>query len=338
MHIKSFSTIYFYYFKISITCLILLPFHLFGQKHDVSPIPYRKGNTWGYVNANKEIRILFQFDDAGVFCDNRAWVKKGKWYKYIKEKGETVSFKGYYFFLIGKSIRIQRAFYSKKFTKVENFLNGFASAYKNKRFCYLDTTGYNHRIRSGCGKPNPKYSHWSLYSYKNKFGAIHDARVHDGKGKMVIITADSIAPIYDSVKNTHTPYFTAKMNGYWGLVDPKGKEVTPFKFSFINYYVHGHCAIAKEGLLYEMIDENGNYIVLPKYDNIAGFVTGEYNAPSNFSKVKFNNKFGFIDKHGKEICLIKYDLVEDFECGFSRVKINNQFGYIDKDGKEYFEE
>ncbi len=338
MKINFCSVTVFYHFLICIASLIAFPFHVFGQRPDESLIPYRKGNKWGYVNSKNEIIIPFQFGDAGVFSNNKAWVKQKKWYRYISTKGKTVSFKGHYFFRISKSIVLKRAFYSKKFTEVENFSNGFARASKNKRFCYLDTARYNHRHRSICGTQTPRYSHWKTYSYNNKFGVIHKAIGHDNLGHSIIVTADSIAPLYDSVKNTESPYFVAKRNGYWGLLNPKGKELTPFKFSFMNYYEHSHCAIMKEGMFYGMIAENGNYLVLPKYDHIAGFITGEHNSPSHFSKVKVNDRYGFIDKYGKEISLIKYDLVEDFECGLSRVKVNNQFGYIDTYGKEYFEE
>ena len=50
--------------------------------------------------------------------------------------------------------------------------------------------------------------------------------------------------------------------------------------------------------------------------------------------VILNDKFGFIDKTGKEVIPIKYDYAQDFSEGLAKVKLNNKWGFIDKTGKE----
>ena len=50
--------------------------------------------------------------------------------------------------------------------------------------------------------------------------------------------------------------------------------------------------------------------------------------------VKLNNKYGFIDKTGKEVIPIKYDNAWSFSEGLASVKLNNKYGFIDKTGKE----
>jgi hypothetical protein len=50
--------------------------------------------------------------------------------------------------------------------------------------------------------------------------------------------------------------------------------------------------------------------------------------------VKLNNKWGFIDKTGKEVIPIKYDNAGYFSEGLAPVKLNGKCGFIDKTGKE----
>jgi hypothetical protein len=50
--------------------------------------------------------------------------------------------------------------------------------------------------------------------------------------------------------------------------------------------------------------------------------------------VKLDNKWGYIDKSGKEIIPLRYDDGRIFMDGLAAVKLNNKWGFIDKTGKE----
>ena len=50
--------------------------------------------------------------------------------------------------------------------------------------------------------------------------------------------------------------------------------------------------------------------------------------------VKKNDKWGFIDKTGKEIASCIYDDVSYFSEGLACVRKNDKFGFVDKTGKE----
>jgi hypothetical protein len=52
------------------------------------------------------------------------------------------------------------------------------------------------------------------------------------------------------------------------------------------------------------------------------------------SLVQFNQKWGFIDKEGKDVISIKYENANTFEEGLASVQINEKWGFIDKTGKE----
>lgn len=64
----------------------------------------------------------------------------------------------------------------------------------------------------------------------------------------------------------------------------------------------------------------------------------KYEATGDFSEgfaiVSANNKYGFIDKTGKEITAIDYDFVNDFSESLAAVGRDGKYGFIDKIGKE----
>jgi hypothetical protein len=66
---------------------------------------------------------------------------------------------------------------------------------------------------------------------------------------------------------------------------------------------------------------------MKQYDYIYDFENG-------FSMVCLNDKWGFIDTNGHEICEIKYDFVYSFTNGFSIVVLNGKWGGINKKGIE----
>ena len=68
--------------------------------------------------------------------------------------------------------------------------------------------------------------------------------------------------------------------------------------------------------------------IMCKYDAAHTF------APDGLARVRLNNKWGFIDKTGKEVITLKYDNASDFSEGLATVSINNKWGFIDKTGKE----
>ena len=63
------------------------------------------------------------------------------------------------------------------------------------------------------------------------------------------------------------------------------------------------------------------------YDNVGSLCEG-------LVAVKLNDKWGFVDKTGKEVIPLKYDYVDSFSEGMAKVELNDKNGYIDKKGKE----
>ncbi|MDR0796668.1 MAG: WG repeat-containing protein [Tannerella sp.] len=97
-----------------------------------------------------------------------------------------------------------------------------------------------------------------------------------------------------SNKSGHSDLATVQLDGKWGCINLKGKEITPIQFDEIEI----------------------NQLDKP---TIAAL---------------FNGKWGFIDDKGKEITAFVYDDVESFRCGRARVKKEGKFGYVNRKGKE----
>lgn len=63
---------------------------IFAQDADMSLIPYRKGNLWGYADADKKIIIAPAYEEADFFSEGFAAVKKSGKYGYINKTGKLV--------------------------------------------------------------------------------------------------------------------------------------------------------------------------------------------------------------------------------------------------------
>lgn len=63
---------------------------VFAQEPDMSMIPYRKGNLWGFAAPDKNIAITPEYEEVGLFYEGFAVVKKGGKYGYINKEGKVV--------------------------------------------------------------------------------------------------------------------------------------------------------------------------------------------------------------------------------------------------------
>jgi len=70
--------------------LVLLTLPVFSQQLDLSLIPYRQGNLWGYASPDRTIVIKPAYDEANWFVSGYAVVKKGNKYGYINRAGKLV--------------------------------------------------------------------------------------------------------------------------------------------------------------------------------------------------------------------------------------------------------
>ena len=76
--------------KLALFICIVLTLPAFAQQPDMSLIPYRQGDLWGYANPDKSIAIKPAYAEAKWFVAGYAVVKKGSKYGYIDRSGRVV--------------------------------------------------------------------------------------------------------------------------------------------------------------------------------------------------------------------------------------------------------
>ena len=59
-----------------------------------------------------------------------------------------------------------------------------------------------------------------------------------------------------------------------------------------------------------------------------------YDFNEELARVKLNDKFGFINKEGKEVIPLIYDYAFNFHEGLAFIQLDNKMGLINKEGIE----
>ncbi len=94
--------------------------------------------------------------------------------------------------------------------------------------------------------------------------------------------------------------------------------IKDFCEGFARFRVDGKCGL---------VDENGVFVVEPKYDRILFFADG-------FAGVKLDGKYGFVSlATGEELTPIQWDWAEPYSEGLFAVKQGESWGYINEKGE-----
>ena len=137
---------------------------------------------------------------------------------------------------------------------------------------------------------------------------------------------------YDCVYDFRNYFAIVELNGKYGLINEVGQEIIEPKYDWVYKYEDYYSNILEfNGVILEL---NGRYgvvneksqIVKLKYDYVGDF-------DGDFATVRSNNKWGLINKEGKEIVEPKYNYVHRFGENF-KANLKGKIYYFDKEGKE----
>lgn len=119
--------------------------------------------------------------------------------------------------------------------------------------------------------------------------------------------------------------------GKWGYVNDAGEKVIDYKYDQAEPF-SGGLALVKKGDEFGMIDVSGNTVVPIKYNIIEKYNEQVYKVAAG-GKIKdgvlMDEKYGFVNKDGKEILKPEYDEVGAFINGLAYVLKGDLYGYID---------
>ena len=165
----------------------------------------------------------------------------------------------------------------------------------------------------------------------------------DGKYGLLDMQGEIICePLYDDIHLLRNGNFIVGKEKSWSLINRQGEILKNLEYDRVIKFVDGFAVVAlggKEGI----IDESGNVLVELKYDEIRSLESiskyGEERKFAKYFEACIDGKWGFLNKHGKEMSPFVYDDIQmgDFEGGFVRVCKNGKWGFVNDKCEEMCE-
>jgi len=305
---------------------------------DVTLIPYRNGNKWGFADPQGNIVIPCTFEDAHPFKEGLAAVMVDELIGFINPEGKLVI--------------------PADYEDVSDFSEGLAAVLVDDKYGYINSE--NNMVIA------PAYDFAGLF--KNGYAEVEVEEAGAGQffgiinqeGKDVIeLSENFIIDIQDKMafvgmddryeliyleNNTSVPLpyedldvgaqtnLIAVAKGYdetglptYGYVDQAGEIKIDFQFEEAYGFFEGRAIIAQNDL-YGLIDEQGDVIVAPQFEDTHEFSEGLLAA-------KKDDKWGFLDKSGKTVIGFEYDYAGAFKEGRAYVRKEDKYGFIDIQGE-----
>lgn len=342
--------------SIIITVFLATSLGSYAQYIDVSMIPYRQGDLWGYSSPDKQILIKPQFQEASWFSEGIAAVKKGNKWGYInrtgkliipakytvarpfrkgfmpkngKEGGDSILFAGASVRTDGTEIciNVKGQTLWKCPAIAENAVaeNRIPIETKSvdKKYAVPNADGLFDKIMDDYNIPGSDKSFYIAVK-NNRYGVFNS-------------TFDTIVPFeYDSImynRSSGKPMLKIYKNGNYGMMYPDGKPAITPEFTSISEVNNDgrYLAIVKKNNQSYLKDLNKPEMISPAFNNIeydhGGFVITD----SNNMKGYYFNENQMIAPKYVELQRLRntdYFLVKTF---------SGKTGYVDSSGREYFE-
>jgi hypothetical protein len=194
----------------------------------MSLIPYRQGDLWGYAAPDKSIIIKPEYDEAQLFQEGFAVVKKGTKYGYINKTGKVVIPIKYF---VAKPFRL--GFFEKAGGVKPG--DGNLNAQKAVLFAgaSLQASGYEICIDTkGATMPKcPAISDNSAAELNKSVTTVTTVSNYSTIQKSDLF--DKITGDYKIIAGADETYYIATRNNNYGVFNNKFEVVVPFEYSMI---------------------------------------------------------------------------------------------------------
>lgn len=289
----------------------------FAQDIDLSMVPYRQGDKWGYATPDKKIVITPKYDEVQWFSEGYAAVKVGSKYGYINKAGKLVIPAK---FTVAKSFR--KGFLEQA-GKVggDSVLFAGASVKADGYEICIDTKG---NIMRGCPAipensvvqnniPVKQVQTQKNYSVPNNDG-LFDKIVDDYK-----------------MSNSDETFYVAQKADKFGVFNSKFETIVPFEYDSIELVRSStpYLQVSKNNM-YGIISGVGDMRILPEYSKVFAVQASD---GKDYIIVKKDGKTYIKDPNNVDVIPRGYsDIVYDGKTGFILTGENNLLGYyyIDK--------
>lgn len=345
--------------KTILVYLLFLTLPAFAQQADMSLIPYRKGDQWGYASLEKKLVISPVYDEANFFYEGYACVMKGKKYGYINKAGRLVI--------------------PLKFTNARSFCFGYRDNGKGKKqdtvlFAAASTeaSGYEICIDTK-GNRMTKCPAISENSVQDSTRPVSENEIEPVYGTLVKSeTFDKVMAQY-KLPGGEDDFYIAVKNGQYGVINNKFEKIVPFQYSSIVKLVvnksvylfaemNGRKGIlngdgsvfipVENSRLHYIIGNNGkDYLILTNngFTELKVFGSSDPLA-SKYADIQYDREGGFVLTAPNELKGCFFLNNHRLEAKYTDVKfVNNggfvltrtqagKNGYISNQGLEFFEE
>jgi len=125
----------------------------------------------------------------------------------------------------------------------------------------------------------------------------------------------------------------------YGFIDTRGDTVIYPQFEMASDFSEGLCMASPDGRTYGYINTKGEWVIQPEFELGALMkINDEYDfEDKDFSDglaaVQKGEKYGVIDKTGKQILDYKYEFIGKFGYGLAPAKKGQKYGFINQKGK-----
>ena len=329
-------------FKILIlSLLVAFTIPVFGQDADMSLIPYRQGDKWGFAGTDRVIVIKPEYEEVGFFYAGYAVAKKGGKYGYINKKGKVVI--------------------PFKFFNAKQFRYGYFPKGKDDKIETADDLETNERVVLFAGASLRADGYEICINEKGatmpKCPAIPENSAPDVNKKTTVTVVSNYSTIQKSdlfdkiisdykMPGAEDSYYIATRGDKYGVFNKTFEVIVPFEYSKIEKIDLGvmpYIMVEKDGLNNYLIFtkdgktgiKNTRYqvVVEPLYSDIV------YDANGGFVLTMNSNFKGFYFLNGN-IVEAKYADVNAVKGG-EYVMIETQTGkkgYLNNNMVEFFEE
>jgi len=308
--------------------------------------------------AAKEPKFVVQpeYDDITLFYDGLAFVLKDDLWGLIDDKGNVVVepqyddlYGEYYEFYEGMA-RVSKDWawgfidntgkevIPTRYDWVSNFKEGLAAVLIDEKMGFIN--------KSGNVVIPPIFDDVTVFD--NGVAVVIDdyetgkISLIDKLGKKITDTNYfSESSMYEGNVFNEGVFWVSNSEGLVGAIDRTGRTVIDLKYDYAGDVLNGAmsyefsegAAIVGRNLQRSIIDTKGAELAkLTKYDGNANFTAGVF--IEGLAPISVDNKWGYIDKTGKEIVAPYYEWVYSFNEGLAPVYLDGKFGFIDKTGKE----
>jgi WG containing repeat len=213
--------------KLLLILLLAFTLPIFAQSPDMSLIPYRKGDLWGYASFDKTIMIKPEYEEAHRFYEGYAAVKKGGKFGYINKEGKVVipfkffNAKAFQFGFYGSDTKPNpkdKAPVTQKtvlFAGASLLANGYEICIDTKGNQLAKCPAINENIVADNDKP-------TTVTVVSNYSTIQKTDLFDK------ITGD-----YKIVPGAEETYYIAVRNNNYGVFNNKFDVIVPFEYSSI---------------------------------------------------------------------------------------------------------